>query len=81
MHDYVYDSMRVVCTIMSYDYGICMHYYSYALVWPFYIKMCIGHAKIIVFSTLVSYEKTSATEENSPVYHSYLLVYRSEPIV
>jgi hypothetical protein len=70
-----------------YDYGICMHYYFYALVWSFYIKMCIGHAKIFIFSTPVIYEKTAVTKANSPVrhaywpvYHSYRPIYRSKPI-
>jgi hypothetical protein len=44
-----------------YDYGICMHYYSYALVWSFYIKICIGHAKIFIFRTPGSYGKTAVT--------------------
>jgi hypothetical protein len=65
-----------------------MHYYSYALVWSFYIKMCIGYAKIFIFFNTGKLEKTVVTEVNSlvrhayrPVYHSYRPVYRYEPIV
>jgi hypothetical protein len=38
--------------------GICMHNYSYVLVWSFYI-ICIDHAKIYIYSTPVSCEKST----------------------
>jgi hypothetical protein len=45
--------------------------------WSFYIKMCIGHAKIFIFSNTGELEKTAETEANSPVYHTYRPVYHS----
>jgi hypothetical protein len=44
--------------------GICMHNYSHALVWSFYINMCIGHAKIYIYSTPVSCEKSTGKIAN-----------------
>jgi hypothetical protein len=75
--------------------GICMHilFLCFGVVVLHYI--CIGHAKIYIYPTLVSCEKSTGKIANYTgkplyrlVYHSYRTVYRlyrsiyhSEPIV